>query len=298
MSIRFFVLALLFMVPFGFLSGEATNPVVVDTAILPETSILQPVKKEDLIVAYYGHPNSRYMGILGRYSIPEIVERVKATAQKYQDLAPDRMVIPALYLIYGTAQPQGKIGYLKSGTTMEYIKYAADHGVHIILDHQIGTYSIKTAIDKILPYLEYPHVHLAFDVEWRTDRPMEVIGSITGAELSWLQEYVSDYLRVRQVQAHKYIVFHQFKPSMVRQAEQITTGFPQVEVIHSTSGWGPPAMKISTHAANARITQLPSKGFKLWYHYSDKPGIHFDQPLMSPENVMGLLPVPKMVIYQ
>lgn len=57
-------------------------------------------------------------------------------------------------------------------------------------------------------------------------------------------------------------------------------------------------MEISTHAADARLTQLTSKGFKLWYYYSDKPGIHFDHPLMSPKNVMDLLPLPKMVIYQ
>lgn len=289
---RKFVLPLLFLLPLGSLGSEATSPT--ETAPSPVPTI----KKEDLIVAYYGHPNSRYMGIVGRHSIPKIVEQVKATAEKYQKLAPDRTVVPALYLIYGTAQPQGRIGYLNQAKVLEYIQYAGTQGVHIILDHQIGTLTLQQAVDRLLPFLEYPHVHMAFDVEWRTARPMEEIGHITGDELNWMQTYVGEYLKNRQVQENKYIVFHQFKPSMVRQPERILPPPPQVEIIHSTSGWGPPALKVATHNANARITQLPSKGFKLWYYYSDKPGIHFDSPLMPPERVLNLTPLPKMIIYQ
>jgi hypothetical protein len=249
-------------------------------------------------VAYYGHPKSRYMGIVGRFSVVDLVERVKATAQSYQDLAPDRRVVPAIYLIYGTAQPQGRIGFLSDAKVNEYISYAGSQGVDIILDHQIGIFSLKQAIDRLLPYMKHPHVHMAFDVEWRTAKPMEEIGFITGEELNWIQKYVYDWLQTNEITAHKYIVFHQFKASMVRGASTIVTNYPQVELIHSTSGWGPPDLKRSTHAYNATLTKLPSKGFKLWYYYSDKPGIHYDKPLMKPGDVLALKPLPKMIIYQ
>jgi hypothetical protein len=254
--------------------------------------------REEIIVAYYGHPNSRYMGIVGRHTVEELVELLKLTARQYQDLVPDRKVIPAIYLIYGTAQPEGRIGYLSDARVNEYIRYAGAHGVQIILDHQIGTYTLQKAVDRLLPYLKHPHVHMAFDVEWRTSRPMQEIGSISGEELNWMQQYVSAYLQANRVREHKYIVFHQFKASMVRGSGDIITGYPQVELVHSTSGWGPPGLKRSTHAFNATLTTLPSKGFKLWYYYSDKPGIHYDNPLMTPTEVLALDPLPRMIIYQ
>jgi hypothetical protein len=272
---------------------ELVNFIVSEGAALPVFDT-----REEMVVAYYGHPNSRYMGIVGRHTVEELVDLVKATAREYQDLAPDRKVIPAIYLIYGTVQPEGRIGYLSDARVNEYISYAGVHGVQIILDHQIGTYTLQRAVDRLLPYLKHPHVHMAFDVEWRTSRPMEEIGSITGEELNWMQHYVSTYLQANQVRENKYIVFHQFKPSMVRGSGNILTGFPQIELIHSTSGWGSPGLKRSTHAANATLTQLPSKGFKLWYYYSDKPGIHYDKPLMTPTEVLSLNPLPRMIIYQ
>lgn len=272
---------------------ELVNFVVSEKAVLPVSDT-----REEMIVAYYGHPNSRYMGIVGRHTVEELVDLVKATAGQYQNLAPERKVIPAIYLIYGTVQPEGRIGYLSDARVNEYIRYAGAHGIQIILDHQIGTYTLQEAVDRLLPYLKHPHVHMAFDVEWRTSRPMEEIGFISGEELNWMQQYVSSYLQSNQVREHKYIVFHQFKASMVRGSGDILTGFPQVELVHSTSGWGSPGLKRSTHAFNATLTQLPSKGFKLWYYYSDKPGIHYDNPLMTPMEVLALDPLPRMIIYQ
>jgi len=139
----------------NFVMTERAVPQIVDT-------------REEMIVAYYGHPNSRYMGIVGRHTVEELVDLLKATAREYQDLVPDRKVLPAIYLIYGTAQPQGRIGYLSDARVNEYISYAGAHGVQIILDHQIGTYTLQRAVDRLLPYLKHPHVHMAFDVEWRT----------------------------------------------------------------------------------------------------------------------------------
>ena len=70
---------------------ELINFVVSDEAVLPVSDT-----REEMIVAYYGHPNSRYMGIVGRHTVEELVDLVKATAGQYQDLAPERKVIPAI----------------------------------------------------------------------------------------------------------------------------------------------------------------------------------------------------------
>jgi hypothetical protein len=265
---------------------------------LEKSAIARPSGKEEIIVAYYGHPNSRYMGIVGRYSLHELVERVKTTARLYQRLLPEYDVIPAIYLIYGTCQPSGRIGYLSDALVNRYIEYAKDQNVRIILDHQIGTYTLKNAVDKLLPYLVFPHVHIAFDFEWRTGNPMKEIGFVTGEELNWMQGHVSDYLISNRIKGNKYLIFHQFTASMLREPGKTLTGFPQVDLVHCTSGWGPPWQKKATHTYNSSISQIPIKGFKLWYYYTDKPGIHYDDPLMIPQDVIDLDPRPRIIIYQ
>ena len=55
---------------------------------------------------------------------------------------------------------------------------------------------------------------------------------------------------------------------------------------------------MSTHERNALTVNIPEKGFKLWYYYSSKKGVHFDRPLMTPEQVLGLRPEPGLIIYQ
>ncbi len=256
------------------------------------------IGNDSLIVAYYGRPKAAYMGIVGRYSKEDIVARVKATANGYRSIAGGKIVRPALYLIYGTCWPEGKIGYLSDAMTHEYIRYALEQDTLVILDHQIGASSLKDAIDWLLPYLVYPNVHIALDFEWRTAKPMKEIGFVRGEELTWIQEYVQDYLSRKSIPGKRYVVFHQFAKSMLRNPDGIVSSHPQVELVHCTSGWGPPEDKVSTHAINSAITQIPLKGFKLWYHYSDKPGIHYDDPLMSPGAVLALSPAPFLVIYQ
>ena len=55
---------------------------------------------------------------------------------------------------------------------------------------------------------------------------------------------------------------------------------------------------------SARITgmpwllNIPYKGFKLWYYYSSKHGVHYDRPLMTPSQVLSLNPEPGLIIYQ
>jgi len=179
--------------------------------------VIQPEpERQEILVAYYGQPNSRFMGIVGRHSLPELVELVKATAQNYQELLPEYSVVPAIYLIFGTVQPEGRIGFMSDALVNRYIEYAKEHNVHIILDHQIGRYSLQQTMDRLLPYLIHPNVHLAVDFEWRTERPMQEIGFVRGEELTWMQQYMSDFLTSNNLPNTKFLIFHQFKSYMVR----------------------------------------------------------------------------------
>lgn len=250
------------------------------------------------ILAYYGHPKSKIMGIVGRHSKEELARKLKAKAEVFKKISGEKGVIPALYLIYATCQPKGEILRMKQEMVESYIKFSLDNGFLVYLDHQIGKHKPETAFKELLPFLKYPNVHLAIDVEWRTDKPMKKIGYITAFELNKLQEMMRDYMTEHQIPGKRQLVFHQFKPQMVVNIESVKASYDPVILIHATSGWGPPSLKRSTHAKNAKVNNIPNKAFKLWYYFSDKKGVHYDQPLMSPGEVLALVPQPSLIIYQ
>jgi len=169
-----------------------------------------PLIANNTIVAYYGSPLSDKMGILGRYPKEEIAAMVKQTAASYDAVNGRDGAIPAFYIIYGTCWPGGEIGYLDEKILIDYIKYAQSMGMLVFIDHQIGKYSVKEAIEKILPFLIYPNVHLAIDPEWRTRTPMQDIGSITSQELNEAQDIMDKYICEHDIPGIRMLVVHQF----------------------------------------------------------------------------------------
>ena len=135
------------------------------------------------------------MGILGEYSKEKLAPLLEGYAQLYDAANGTLGVVPAFYIIYGTCWPEGEIGILNRRVVEEYIEFAAERGWIVFLDHQIGKYSVADSVRTMLPFLQYPNVHLAIDPEWRTLKPMREIGSITAAELNEAQQMVDSYLR-------------------------------------------------------------------------------------------------------
>lgn len=250
------------------------------------------------ILAYYGHPKSRIMGIIGRESKERLAVLLRRKAAVYNKLSPGRGVIPALYIIYGTCQPGGNINIINSQLLREYIDFAIENDFLVYLDHQIGKYSLEDVIETLLPYLRYPNVHLAFDVEWRTTRPMKEIGHITGNELNRVQETMKNYMIKNNIPGRRQLVFHQFNHKMLRNASAVKNDYDPVLLAHTTSGWGRPSWKRATHKRNSKVKTIPYKGFKLWLFYSKRKGIHYDKPLMTPGEVLALNPQPGLIIYQ
>jgi len=250
------------------------------------------------IVAYYGHPRSRIMGIVGRYPVHELGPMLKATAASYDSINGARGVVPAIYLIYGTCQPGGEINRIDKKLLDKYIEYTLLNGMLLYLDHQLGRYSMEDSIREMLPYLKYPNVHLAFDPEWHTTRPMREIGSVTAEEVNLAQRIMRDYMIKNGIKGKRELVFHQFNPKMLRNKDAVSASYDPVILVHTTSGWGPPDNKRSTHDRNALTKSIPEKGFKLWFFYTTKKGVHFDNPLMTPDQVLALRPEPGIIIYQ
>jgi hypothetical protein len=249
------------------------------------------------ILAFYGHPLSRNMGILGRYSIPDLDARLTQLAGEYAAVSGGRGIQKAFYIIFGTVWPEGEIGIIKESVLLEYIQYALNHDILVFIDHQIGRYDPIVSLRRMLPYLRYPNVHLALDPEWRTDKPMEEIGRVSAAELNQVQQVIEDYMIENQIPGERMLVIHQFKPWMIQNREAVRTGRDNVRLIHCADGFGNPGQKRDAYAANALARNMPLKAFKLFYNF-EIPGAGYDNPLLSPSQVYGLNPRPYLIMYQ
>jgi hypothetical protein len=251
----------------------------------------------DDILAFYGHPMSNRMGILGRYSITELDTRLSELAAEYQAVNGGRGVRKAFYLIYGTVWPEGEIGVLRESVLLEYIQYAQENDLLVFIDHQIGRYDPIDSLKRMLPYLKYPNVHLALDPEWRTTKPMREIGTVTAAEINQAQQVMEEYLLEQNLPGERLLVIHQFNWRMIQNREDVKSDFARVRLVHCADGFGTPTLKRASYAYNAQAANIPIKGFKLFYDFGI-PGAGYDQPLLTPKQVVELNPRPYIIMYQ
>ncbi|MCL2441608.1 MAG: hypothetical protein FWD14_07685 [Treponema sp.] len=249
------------------------------------------------ILAYYGHPSSRNMGILGRYSIEELDQKLTELAAEYEAISGGRKIQKAFYLIYGTVWPNGRIGIINHDVLMRYIEYGLKNNIIIFIDHQIGRYDPIDSLKVMLPYLRYPNVHLALDPEWRTNQPGVFLGHVTGEEMNIAQKVMEDYLIEHNLPGERMLVIHQFNSIMIRDRPQIRSDFNRIRLIHCADGIGAPALKRNSYAYNALARNMPIKAFKLFYNFNI-PGAGFDDPIMTPREVYSLNPRPYIIMYQ
>lgn len=262
-----------------------------------ESPRLQSVLLNSDIVAIYGKPGARNMGLLGQHKLEDLDGVVAGFVSQYDDANGTRGVVPALYIIYGTCWPGGDIGILPDATVRQYVEYAAARGWYVFLDHQIGRFTVAEAVRKLLPLLRYDNVHLALDPEWRTDKPMQEIGYVTAAELNAAQEMMQAYILENGLPGRRMLVVHQFKPKMISARGEVRSDYPLVKLIHCADGFGAPPVKRSAYAHNALARNIPLKSFKLFLEPTIA-GAGWDRPLMTPAEVLSLDPRPYLIMYQ
>jgi hypothetical protein len=249
------------------------------------------------ILAFYGHPNSKNMGILGRYPVEELDKKLTELALEYAAASGGRTIRKAFYIIYGTVWPEGEIGILNEGILKRYIEYALEHDILVFIDHQIGRYDPVNSLKRMLPWLHYPNVHLALDPEWRTTKPMRELGSVTADEINRAQQAMEDYIIENNIPGERLLVIHQFNYQMIKNRETVRSDFRRVRLVHCADGFGVPSVKRSSYAFNANAVNMPVKGFKLFFNFGI-PGAGYDYPLLTPKEVYALTPRPYVIMYQ
>ncbi|HMN29416.1 MAG TPA: LysM peptidoglycan-binding domain-containing protein [Caldilineaceae bacterium] len=260
-------------------------------------------------LTYYGRPKVPVMGILGEHDLDELTNLLHAQARRYdQANGPALKVMPAYHLVYGMAtRASGGDGshlvYLSDEETLAYIERAKEEGFGVILDIQIGARTPLSATAAAFPFLKYENVHLAIDPEFALVYPGQSwpgnpIGFVTGAQINQVQRAMQAYLSENKLPGPRILLVHQFLDEMIRNKDQIDTGFDQVALTISVDGWGPPAGKISKY--NDFVSQESSfSSFKLFYRW--------DEPLLSARQALGeeayadtqfINTTPNMIIYQ
>jgi hypothetical protein len=263
----------------------------------PELSNVLPVLSHSQVLAFYGKPGSKAMGILGQYTKEQLAPMLEKLASEYDSINGAMGIVPAFYIIFGTCWPEGNIGYISKAVVKEYIEFAKERGWLVFLDHQIGKYDVLKSLETMYEFLQYPNVHLALDPEWRTTKPMQEIGYVTADEVNRAQESFQNFLTANKLPGPRMLVIHQFKPKMIMNRDAIKATYDQVILVHVADGFGNPQLKKVTYNMVAEAQNIPVKGFKLFYPPAIA-GAGWDNPLMNPSDVLMLQPMPLVIMYQ
>jgi len=260
-------------------------------------------------VTYYGRPGVEVMGILGEFSIEELIPRLQEQAAIYDEAnGPDIEVEAAFHLVYGMATKApgddgSYLAFIRDELVMEYINAAAENDMSVILDIQVGNLSPAEALAVGLPYLQYPNVHLALDPEFamshpNQERPGNPIGFVTTSQMNEAQALMRDYMRENKIPGRRILVVHQFIESMIREDGRPLDRLYKIDIAVTADGFGGPWPKISKY--NDFMTpRVEFSGFKLFYRW--------DEPLLTERQVLGIdrYPnidymnvTPNLIIYQ
>jgi hypothetical protein len=271
-----------------FPAGWPTGPAVLPGSLLPANRI----------VAYYGNPYSKRMGILGELPPEVMLEHLERTAAKWAAADTATPVRPALHLIVTVAQGKpgsdGRYRMRHTAATIDKVAgWAERKGWLLFLDIQVGQSTVEAELPRLLPWLARPYVHLALDPEFSMKDgliPGRKIGTMDAAEVNYASGVLARLVDSLQLPP-KVLVVHRFTESMLTNASRIRLD-PRVQVVIDMDGFGTKALKRAIYKYVVIEEPVQFTGFKLFTKARN------DRPMMSPEDVLRLSPQPLYIQYQ
>jgi hypothetical protein len=274
----------------------AAEKAKLDTFPTPPTPLPGSVLPGCRIVAYYGNPLSKRMGILGELPVPQMLTRLEAEAHAFERADTTMPVVRALEMITPVAQGSpGSKGLWRmrmADTLIENMaKLAESKGYLFILDVQVGKSTVAAELEPLIPYLKRPYVHLALDPEFSMkgkEPPGKKIGTMDAADVNVAIALLTKLVDENKLPP-KLLIVHRFTQSMLTNHEKITRD-PRVQVIVDMDGFGPPHLKLDSYKAYVHKRPVQYFGIKLFYKN--------DKPRFTAEDVMQLSPIPQYIQYQ
>jgi hypothetical protein len=209
----------------------------------PLAGSILPAKR---IVAFYGNPLSKRMGILGEIPYDQMLAKLDTFVAQWRAADPATPVMPALHLVVSVAQPlPGKDNMYRQRSDPDLIEkiygFAKARGAITILDIQAGKSTIDAELPVLIPFLTRPDVHHGIDPEFYMHHSRE--GRIPGSRIGSMDasdvNYAIDQLAALVTKYHlppKILVIHRFTTNMLTHASQIKRD-PRVQVVINMDGW-------------------------------------------------------------
>lgn len=279
-------------------SAPTTAP---DSTTPPPAALQLPgggtrVLPDHRLVGFSGAPGTPTLGRL----TGDLTVATQALQQQASAYQADLPVLPVFELIATTAHaspgPDGMYRSRASDATVDtYLEAARAVGGILLLDIQPGRADFLPEVQAYEKWLREPDVGVALDPEWAVAPdavPGQSFGSTDGAELEAVAGYLDGLVQAGNL-PQKVMVYHQVTASVVAD-EGALQPHPDLALVKSVDGIGSPAMKVETW--NELMLTKPTHvaaGFKLFYAEDAELG-----PVMSPEEVMALQPVPEYVLYE
>src|ERR1051325_6450306 len=265
--------------------------------LAPLDGSILPAKR---IVAFYGNPLSKRMGILGELPPEQMLAKLDREVAAWTAADSTTPVQPALHLIAVVAQgspgSDGKYRARVDSAVIEKVYgWAKQRGAILFLDLQVGKSRLQDELPRLTPFLERPAVHLGIDPEFSMkfgDRPGTRIGTFDAVDVNYATSFLAELVETRQLPP-KVLVIHRFRRDMLTGYKRITLD-PRVQIVIDMDGWGTPEVKRKSYRAYIHRYPVQITGFKLFYKNDTK----FGDPLMSPSDVLALHPKPVYIQYQ
>jgi len=255
------------------------------------------------IVAYYGNPHSKKMGVIGEYPEAEMLGMLDRTVRDWNAADPSTPVVPAIHLVTVVAQgAPGADGMWRRREDASMIEktyaWAKSRKGVLFLDIQASHSTLQQELPALLSYLERPDVHLGVDPEFYMHydkegaRPSSRIGMMMASDINYVIRTLDKLVTDKKLPP-KVLVVHRFTRLMVPDAENIRPT-RNVQVVMHMDGWGAPWLKFDSYAAYIVRYPVQFTGFKLFYHNDTKKG----DALLTPRELLKLSPSLSYIQYQ
>jgi hypothetical protein len=255
------------------------------------------------VVAFYGNPLAKKMGVLGEYPVDTMLMKLDQAVREWQEADPSTPVQPALQLIAVVAQgAPGRDGMyrLRMDTALIEKVYGWAQQKHalLFLDIQVGHSTMQQELPRLLPFLSRPDVHLAMDAEFSMHYahegvvPGKRIGQFDAKDINWVADQLRQLVIAKRLPP-KILVVHRWTKDMISNAPKIAID-PHVQIVMDMDGWGPPWQKFESYRDYIDLEPVEYTGFKLFFHNDVK---HHDA-LLTPGEVLRLWPRPLYIQYQ
>jgi hypothetical protein len=254
------------------------------------------------IVAYYGHPNSTRMGILGEYPKDEMLRRLRVQVAEWERADPATPVIPALHMVAVVAQGEpGTAGLWRTITAdarvLDVYSWAQEANAVLFVDIQVGLDDIRNLLPRFDWILKNPDVHLGIDPEFMMKdgtAPGRKIGTMDAADINFAIDHLSKLVREHNLPP-KVLVIHRFTQRMVTNYKNIRLT-PEVQVVMHMDGHGRmqgPMLKYDTYQHFVVREPVQFAGWKNFYKHDNEKGV-----MPTAVDLMRLHPLPLYLQYQ